>query len=133
MFVSTQAIVWPFPKTQKGLLDLTVIYPTMMTLQDIIDMDRELAKHVGGFTHHLAGSHLTIVSSTGIFLASFQRPAMAFTFEVLDHFRLDALECKTAAMNFMSKIARISNEAFPDDVPCVFQYFAISIPTHNNI
>lgn len=87
-------------------------------------------------------SNITIVSSTGVFKrsilwcrcanvtkpyvqllraklfpASFQRPATAFTFEVLDHFRIDALECKTAAMNFMSKIVRMSNEAFPSSVP----------------
>jgi hypothetical protein len=52
-----------------------------------------------------------------LFPASFLRPSTAFTFEVLDHFRIDALECKTAAMNFMSKIVRISNEAFPSSVP----------------
>ena len=68
-------------------------------------------------------SNLTIVSSGGIFkhsvrwchcmkssdqyiqllhaklfLASFRNPKTMFTFEVLDHFRLDALECKTSAM-----------------------------------
>src|ERR1700742_2685525 len=52
-----------------------------------------------------------------LFLASFTRPNMAITFDVLDHFRIDALECKTAVMNFMSKLVRISNEAFPADVP----------------
>jgi hypothetical protein len=52
-----------------------------------------------------------------LFPASFIHPETAFTFDVLDHFRIDALECKTAAMNFMSKIARISNEAFPATVP----------------
>ena len=52
-----------------------------------------------------------------LFPASMIRPETAFTFEVLDHFHLDALECKTAAMNFMSKIVRISNEAFPGNVP----------------
>ena len=88
-------------------------------------------------------SNLIIVSSTGIFTrsvrwchcakspeqyvqlllraklfpASFKNPKTAFTFEVLDHFRVDALECKTAAMNFMSKIRRITNEAFPSRVP----------------
>jgi len=87
-------------------------------------------------------SNLIIVSSTGIFKrsvrwcrctkplepyiqllraklfpASFIHPGTAFTFEVLDHFHIDALECKTAAMNFMSKIVRISNEAFPGTVP----------------
>lgn len=87
-------------------------------------------------------SKLIIVSSTGIFKrsvtwctcanspepyiqllraslfpGSFVHPETAFTFDVLDHFRIDALECKTAAMNFMSKIVRISNEAFPSEVP----------------
>ena len=88
-------------------------------------------------------SHLIIVSSTGIFRrsirwchcatspgqyvqlllqaklfpASFKNPKTAFTFEVLDHFRVDALECKTAAMNFMSKIQRIIDEVFPSKVP----------------
>jgi len=88
-------------------------------------------------------SQLIIVSSTGIFKrsirwchcikssdqyvelllraklfpASFKNPKTAFTFEVLDHFRIDALECKTSAMNFMSKIGQITNEAFPSQVP----------------
>jgi hypothetical protein len=94
-------------------------------------------------THSGTRSHLIIISSTGIFRrsirwchcakspdqyvqlllraklfpASFKNPKTAFTFEVLDHFRVDALECKTAAMNFMSKIQRITDEAFPSRVP----------------
>ena len=94
-------------------------------------------------THSRSRSNLTIVLSTGIFThsvrwcnctkspeqyvqhllhakllpASFKNPKTAFTFEVLDHFRIDALECKTAAMNFMSKLSRITNEAFPSQVP----------------
>jgi hypothetical protein len=94
-------------------------------------------------------STLTIVASTGIFRrsirwchcaksskqyvqlllraklfpASFKNPKTAFTFEVLDQFRLDALECKTSAMNFMSKIGRITDEAFPSRVP-------VGLPTH---
>jgi hypothetical protein len=100
-------------------------------------------------THPGYRSKLTIVSSTGIFKrwirwchcaksseqyvqlllraklfpASFKNPKTAFTFEVLDHFRLDALECNTAAMNFMSKIRRITDEAFPSRVP-------VSCPMH---
>jgi CxC2 like cysteine cluster associated with KDZ transposases len=88
-------------------------------------------------------SNITIVSSTGIFTrsirwcscakstrqyaqlllraklfpASFINLHTTFTFEVLDHFQIDSLECKTAAMNFMSKIGRITNEAFPSKVP----------------
>jgi len=97
-------------------------------------------------------SNLIIISSTGIFRrsirwcrcaksprqytqlllraklfpASFKNPKTAFTFEVLDHFRLDSLECKTAAMNFMSKLCRITDEAFPSQVP-------VSCPIHRNI
>jgi hypothetical protein len=97
-------------------------------------------------------SKLIIVSSTGIFTrsirwchcaksprqyaqlllqaklfpASFKNPQTAFTFEVLDHFRIDSLECKTAAMNFMSKIGRMMNEAFPSKVP-------VSLPIDRNI
>jgi hypothetical protein len=97
----------------------------------------------GPTAHHRSQSTLTIVSSTGIFwhsihwrhctksldqyvqlllhaklfLASFKNPKTAFTFEVLDHFRVDALECKTAVMNFMSKICRITDEAFLAWVP----------------
>jgi CxC2 like cysteine cluster associated with KDZ transposases len=52
-----------------------------------------------------------------LFPASFKNPKTAFTFEVLDHFHVDALECKMAAMNFMSKLRRITNEAFPSLVP----------------
>jgi hypothetical protein len=100
---------------------------------------------------YLPRSNLIIVSSTGIFKrsmkwcrcanapepyvqllraklfpASFMQPSTAFTFEVLDHFHLDALECKTAAMNFMSKIVRISNEAFPGKVPvCILNSIAV--------
>jgi hypothetical protein len=98
--------------------------------------------HRSSITDHPTRSNLIVVSSMGIFKrsvkwcqcadsperyvqllraklfpASFKRPSTAFTFEVLDHFRIDALECHTAAMNFMSKIARITNEAFPDRVP----------------
>ena len=94
-------------------------------------------------THSGSRSEMIIVSSTGIFTrsirwchcakspeafielllraklfpASFKNPKTAFTFEVLDHFRVDALECKMAAMNFMSKLRRITNEAFPSRVP----------------
>jgi hypothetical protein len=109
-------------------------------------VDSESTRNVG------SRSKLTIVSSTGIFTcsirwchcatsprqytqlllranlfpASFKNPQTAFTFEILDHFRVDALECKTAAMNFMSKIQRITNEAFPSQVP-------VSLPISRNI
>ena len=104
--------------------------------------DDELPAFFPSRQNRSSRSNLIIVSSTGIFKrsvtwctcanspepyiqllhaslfpASFVQPETVFTFDVLDHFRIDALECKTAAMNFMSKIVRISNEAFPSEVP----------------
>lgn len=52
-----------------------------------------------------------------LFPASFIRPSTVFTFDVLDQFYVDALECKTAAFNYFNKLRRITNEAFPDSVP----------------
>jgi hypothetical protein len=104
-------------------------------------------------TNFRSRSNLIIVSSTGIFKravrwchcakssdqyvqlllraklfpASFKNPQTVFTFEVLDHFRVDALECKTAAMNFMSKIQRITNEAFPSCVPVSISMYQMMV------
>jgi hypothetical protein len=64
-----------------------------------------------------AGQYVQLLLRAKLFPASFKNPKTAFTFEVLDHFQLDSLECKTAAMNFMSKIRRITNEVFPALVP----------------
>jgi hypothetical protein len=65
--------------------------------------------------------YLQLLLRARLFPASFKNLKTAFTFEVLDHFQVDALECKTAAMSFMNKIKRITNEAFPSDVPVTFQ------------
>jgi hypothetical protein len=37
--------------------------------------------------------------------------------EVLDHFGIDAMECKTSAQSFFQKLRRVTNNAFPDEVP----------------
>jgi hypothetical protein len=52
-----------------------------------------------------------------LFSASISRPSTAFTFDVLDHFHIDAMECKTAALNFYNKLRRITNNAFPGTSP----------------
>ncbi|KAI6111790.1 hypothetical protein EDD16DRAFT_1448115, partial [Pisolithus croceorrhizus] len=49
--------------------------------------------------------------------ASISKPKAAFTFDVLDHFLIDALECKTSAMSFYQKLKRFTNNAFPERVP----------------
>ncbi|KAG1892058.1 hypothetical protein F4604DRAFT_1875513 [Suillus subluteus] len=53
----------------------------------------------------------------GLFPASSTRPKTVFTFEVLDHFLIDTLECKTSARSFFEKLTRLTNNAFPDTVP----------------
>ena len=52
-----------------------------------------------------------------LFPASHLRPETAFTFDVLDHFHIDAMECKTAAASFVRKLCRLTNNAFPHTVP----------------
>ncbi|KAI6135945.1 hypothetical protein F5141DRAFT_1185130 [Pisolithus sp. B1] len=52
-----------------------------------------------------------------LFPASISKPKTAFTFDVLDHFLIDALECKTSAMIFYEKLKRFTNNAFPERVP----------------
>ncbi|KAI6040087.1 hypothetical protein EDC04DRAFT_2602734 [Pisolithus marmoratus] len=49
-----------------------------------------------------------------LFPASISKPKTAFTFTVLDHFLIDALECKTSAMSFYQKLKRLTNNAFPE-------------------
>ncbi|KAG1838546.1 hypothetical protein DFJ58DRAFT_668290, partial [Suillus subalutaceus] len=49
--------------------------------------------------------HLHLLKAQ-LFPASTTRPQTAFTFEVLDHFLIDALECKTSAMSFFQKLCQ---------------------------
>ncbi|KAG1890021.1 hypothetical protein F4604DRAFT_1673521 [Suillus subluteus] len=44
----------------------------------------------------------------GMFPASFSQPKTAFTFDVLDDFLLDNLECGTSVMNYYSKLRRMT-------------------------
>ncbi len=49
------------------------------------------------------------------------KPQTAFTFNVLDEFLIDSLECKTSASSFYSKLRRLTNNAFPDTLPVRLQ------------
>ncbi|KAG2032020.1 hypothetical protein BDR03DRAFT_985997 [Suillus americanus] len=53
----------------------------------------------------------------GLFPASFISLKTAFTFAVLDDFLLDNLECRTLAMNYYSKLRRVTSSVFPHLVP----------------
>lgn len=52
-----------------------------------------------------------------LFPASIKRPSTVFTFQLLEYFHVDAVECKTSAMNFFSKLRRITNYTVPGAVP----------------
>ncbi|KAI6018871.1 hypothetical protein EDC04DRAFT_2607677 [Pisolithus marmoratus] len=77
----------------------------------------------GIFTHEISwcscpGSdpndwHLELLQGR-LFPASISKPKTAFTFDVLNHFLVDALECKTSAMSFYQKLKWLTNNAFPD-------------------
>jgi len=51
------------------------------------------------------------------------KPQTAFTFNVLDEFLIDSLECKTSASSFYSKLRRLTNNAFPGTLPVCFHIF----------
>lgn len=53
----------------------------------------------------------------GLYPASQQRFKTCFTFDVLDDFVLDNLECKTSASNFYTRLRRVTDPVFPDRVP----------------
>ena len=52
-----------------------------------------------------------------LFPASLKKIQTAFTFGVLDDFRLDNLECKTAGLRYFNKLKRLTSNAFPHSVP----------------
>jgi hypothetical protein len=53
----------------------------------------------------------------GLYPASFHRIQTVFTFDVLDDFLLQNLECKTSALNYYSKLRRITSNTFPSSAP----------------
>ncbi|KIJ14149.1 hypothetical protein PAXINDRAFT_79775, partial [Paxillus involutus ATCC 200175] len=64
----------------------------------------------------LEDRHLQLLQAR-MFSSTTSKPQTAFTFEVLNHFLIDSLECKTSAMSFYQKLRRLTNNPFPDAVP----------------
>ena len=62
------------------------------------------------------GRHMQLFQMC-LFYCSSRRPRTVFSFDVLDYFTIDAMECKTAAQSFYTKIHRLTNNAFPHMVP----------------
>ncbi|KAI6155971.1 hypothetical protein BKA82DRAFT_3967208, partial [Pisolithus tinctorius] len=57
-------------------------------------------------------SHLQLTMAS-LFPATTKAPRMAFTFQVLDDFIRDNVECGTSTMNYYSKLQRVTSSAFP--------------------
>lgn len=68
----------------------------------------------------------------GLYPTTSKQPQTAFTFQVLDDFLVDNVECKTACLNFHKKLQRLTCAAFPHTVPvCVICYRTVIGPiTH---
>jgi KDZ transposase family protein len=58
-----------------------------------------------------------------LFPSTFDQPETAFTLDVLDYYGIDAMECKTSGQSFFQKLRRVTNNAFPDDVPVSSSFF----------
>ncbi|KAI5997776.1 hypothetical protein F5J12DRAFT_785008 [Pisolithus orientalis] len=61
-------------------------------------------------------SHIQLMQA-GMFPATTKATRTAFTFQVLDDFVQDNVECGTSAMNFYSKLHHITSNAFPHLMP----------------
>ncbi|KAI6003434.1 hypothetical protein F5J12DRAFT_906144 [Pisolithus orientalis] len=61
-------------------------------------------------------SHLQLTMAS-LFPAMTKAPRTAFTFQVLDDFIRDNVECGTSAMNYYSKLQRVTSSTFPHLVP----------------
>jgi KDZ transposase family protein len=57
-----------------------------------------------------------------LFSSSFQRPETAFTLDVLEYYGIDAMECKTSAQSFFQKLRRVTNNAFPEELPVCWEF-----------
>ncbi|KAI5987916.1 hypothetical protein F5J12DRAFT_728321 [Pisolithus orientalis] len=57
-------------------------------------------------------SHLWLTMAS-LFLATTKAPRTALTFQVLDDFIRDNVECGTSAMNYYSKLQRVTSSTFP--------------------
>ena len=62
-----------------------------------------------------------------LFPASISRPSTAFTFGVLEYFHIDAVECKTSASNFSSKLRRLTDFSSPQSVPVSKSHIPLKI------
>ena len=92
---------------------------------DVFGDRRMTIIHVNGIFEHCvrfckclgANSEHIQLFDHRLFSSTFDRPETAFTLDVLDYYGIDAMEYKTSAQSFFQKLRRVSNNAFPEEVP----------------
>jgi hypothetical protein len=103
--------------------DSDVFDDEMVDVQFLQDVNVNIVHTTGVFNHKVrwcrcpdAPEKTVQLFQMRLFPASHIRPKTAFTFDSLDHFYIDAMECKTAAASFMKKLRRLTNNSFPQTV-----------------
>jgi hypothetical protein len=106
----------PFTDT----VNISATSPQVVTLLCIVDRSgiHHLPVRWCRCSGHAIDEHQLF--SMGLFPSSFKRIKTAFTFQVLDDFRIDNLECKTAAFNYYRKLRRLTSNAFPESIKVGF-------------
>jgi hypothetical protein len=92
---------------------------------DVFGDRRMTIIHVNGIFQHCvrfckcqgANSEHIQLFDHRLFSSTFDRPETAFTLDVLEYYGIDAMECKTSAQSFFQKLRRVTNNAFPEEVP----------------
>ncbi|KAG2059145.1 hypothetical protein BDR06DRAFT_875058, partial [Suillus hirtellus] len=96
------------------------IYETQLELSNLV-----IVHSTGVYSHCVSwcqcpraekDRHLHLLKAK-LFPASITWPQSAFTFNMLDNFLIDTLECKTSAMSFYQKLRHFINNAFPHIIP----------------
>ena len=90
----------------------------------IVDVSRVHQLNVSWCCCQDAPDHGTQLFQHHLFPASTSQPSTAFTFAVLQYFHVDAVECKTSASNFFSKLRRLTDFSSPQSVPVSNTYAA---------
>ena len=65
----------------------------------------------------------------GLWPSTYKKIKTLFTFQVLDDFRMDNLECKTSALNYYNKLRRLSSPCFPHSVPVGVYLILVHYPS----
>jgi CxC2 like cysteine cluster associated with KDZ transposases len=96
----------PLQRTRSGSQDIVIVHTTGI-----------FSRRAQWCSCPNASSRNLQLLNLRLFPATTRQPKTCFTFDVLDLFHLEAMECKTSALNFMRKLQRLTSPMFPSLVP----------------